>query len=153
MALGWTAGAFLLTAIAMMGAGVGLLVMMFAHGAAAVLGVLALIATAGAVSSVRRARARRKEAQVELDGAWDRVAAEVLAARVGELTAPELAREMKTDVEHAEGMLSRLSATGRARVEVTEEAELAYRVEEGAGESAGAGADAGAGAGAGAVRR
>jgi hypothetical protein len=129
MALGWLAGSFVLGSIAAMTVGVALLVGLASHLAAGVLGALALAAATLAVLSVQRWRRRRAEASAELDRAWDRVAGEVLAARKVDTTAADLARILRTDVEHAEGLLSRLSAGGRARVDVREhDAELAYRV-------------------------
>jgi hypothetical protein len=138
MALGWTAAAFVLGAIAMMGAGVALLVWLASHLAGIVLAALAAASLAGTVASVRRARRRRGEARTALDEAWDAVAGEVLAARTGETgetgetTAPDLAKAMQTDEAHAEGMLARLSALGRVRVDVRDDAELAYRASEAA---------------------
>lgn len=129
MALGWTAAAFMLVAVALMAAGAGLLVWFASHAAAIVLAVLATAAAAIAAGSARRARARRKDARVELDAAWERVAREVLKARGGETTAADLAKAMQTDEEHAEHLLSALSVEGRVRVDVRDDAELAYRVE------------------------
>jgi hypothetical protein len=42
------------------------------------------------------------------------------------MTAPELERTMLTEPEHAEGLLQKLSAQGRVRVAVREDAELGY---------------------------
>jgi hypothetical protein len=44
------------------------------------------------------------------------------------MTAADLARCMKTDEPHAERLLSELSALGRARVAVSDEAQLSYRL-------------------------
>jgi hypothetical protein len=137
MALGWLAASFVLGAIAAMTVGVALLVGLASHLAAGVLGALALAAATLAVISVQRWRRRRREAAAELDAAWDRVAGEVLAARQGDTTAADLAKIMRTSVDHAEGLLSRLSAGGRARVDVRDhDAELAYRVSVPASEDA-----------------
>jgi type IV secretory pathway TrbD component len=130
MALGWTAAAFVLGAVGMMAAGVGLLVWMASHGAAIVVGAIALAAFVATMGSLRRARTRRVEARAQLDEAWDHVAAEVLRARHGEMTATELAAAMQTDAVHAEHLLSKLSVEGRVRVDVRDDADLAYRVEE-----------------------
>jgi len=128
MALGWLAASFVLGSIAAMAAGVALLVGLASTLAAVLLGIVALGAATLAVVGFRRSRRRRAEARAELDHAWDRVAGEVLRSRSTDTTAAELARIMSTKEEHAEGLLSRLSAHGGARVDVTDEAELAYRV-------------------------
>ncbi|MGH7298469.1 MAG: hypothetical protein ACRELB_26245, partial [Polyangiaceae bacterium] len=70
MALGWTAAAFVLGAIGMMAAGVGLLVWFASHGAAIVLAAIAAAAFVATTASLRRARGRRAEARAELDQAW-----------------------------------------------------------------------------------
>jgi hypothetical protein len=132
MALGWLAAFFVLGAMAAMAVGVALLVALASHVAAGILGVVALVAVTLAVVSLRRSRARKGEARRELDQAWDHVASEVLGARRADTTAADLARIMKTDEAHAEGLLSRLSAHGRARVDVRDDAELAYRVSDAA---------------------
>jgi hypothetical protein len=54
----------------------------------------------------------------------------VLTARGAEVTAAQLAAEMHTDEDHAQSLLGRLSAHGRVRVDVRDDAELAYRVDE-----------------------
>jgi hypothetical protein len=128
MALGWLAASFVLGSIAAMTVGVALLVGLASHLAAAILGVLAFVTASLAVMSLRRRGARRAEANAALDQAWDRVAGEVLRARQVDTTAADLARIMSTSIEHAEGLLSRLSAHGGARVDVRDDAELAYRV-------------------------
>jgi Flp pilus assembly protein TadB len=128
MALGWLAAFLVLGSIAAMAVGVALLVWFASHVAAAVLGVVALVASTLAVASLRRSRRQRAEAREQLDHAWDRVAGEVLGSRRGDTTAADLARIMSTKEEHAEGLLSRLSAHGGARVDVRDDAELAYRV-------------------------
>ena len=128
MALGWLAASFVLGSIAAMAAGVALLVGLASPLAAGLLGVVALVAASFAVVSFRRSRRCRAEAREQLDHAWDRVAGEVLSSRTVDTTAAELARIMSTKEEHAEGLLSRLSAHGRARVDVRDDAELAYRV-------------------------
>ena len=56
------------------------------------------------------------------------MAGEVLRARAAaRRRRRDLAKTMRTDEHHAETMLARLSALGRARVEVRDDAELAYR--------------------------
>jgi hypothetical protein len=128
MALGWLAAFFVLGSIAAMAVGVALLVWFASHAAAALLGLVGAGAATLAVVSLGRSRRRRAEARAELDHAWDRVAGEVLRARSGDTTAADLARIMSTKEDHAEGLLSRLSAQGGARVDVRDDAELAYRV-------------------------
>ena len=128
MALGWLAASFVLGSIAAMAVGVALLVGLASHFAAALLGVVGVVAATLAVVSLRRSGRRRAEAREQLDHAWDRVAGEVLGSRSGDTTAADLARIMSTKEDHAEGLLSRLSAHGRARVDVRDDAELAYRV-------------------------
>ena len=128
MALGWLAASFVLGSIAAMAVGVALLVGLASHFAAALLGVVGVVAATLAVVSLRRSGRRRAEAREQLDHAWDRVAGEVLGSRSGDTTAADLARIMSTKEDHAEGLLSRLSAHGRARVDVRDDAELAYQV-------------------------
>jgi hypothetical protein len=101
-----------------------------AHGASLVFAVLAGVATTLAAASGLRSRARDREARGMLEEAWERVAAEVLCTRGNELTAAELARATRTDEGHAEALLSALSARGALRVDVRDDAELAYRVPE-----------------------
>jgi Flp pilus assembly protein TadB len=134
MALGWLAASFVLGAIAAMTAGVALLVWVPAHLPAVILGAIAVAAASLAWASLRRSRQRRTEARDALDRAWELVAREVLDARPGATTAPDLARIMSTDLEHAEGLLGRLSAHGDARVDVRDDAELAYRIDPGSEE-------------------
>ena len=128
MALGWLAAFFVLGSIAAMAVGVALLVGFASHAAAALLGLVGAGAATFAVVSLGRSRRRRAEARAELDHAWDRVAGEVLTSRREDTTAADLARIMSTKEDHAEGLLSRLSAHGHARVDVRDDAELAYRV-------------------------
>ena len=128
MALGWLAAFFVLGSIAAMAVGVALLVWFASHVVAALLGLVGAGAATFAVVSLRRSRQRRAEARAELDHAWDRVAGEVLTSRREDTTAADLARIMSTKEDHAEGLLSRLSAQGGARVDVRDDAELAYRV-------------------------
>jgi hypothetical protein len=131
MALGWLAASFLLGAIAAMALGVGLLLWLAAPLATFILGAIALVAASLAWASLRRSRRRRGEARDALDQAWESVASEVLRARPGATTAPDLAGIMSTDLAHAEGLLARLSAHGGARVDVRDDAELTYRIDAG----------------------
>jgi hypothetical protein len=135
MALGWLAASFVLGSIAAMAAGVALLVGLASHLAALILGATALVAASLAWNSWRRSRQRRREASEALEQAWERVAREVLGARNGTTTAPELARIMSTRLEHAETLLAGLSAHGGARVDVRDDAELAYRIDADAGDA------------------
>lgn len=128
MRLGWIAVTFVLGAIASMAVGVALLVGLAAHTASAVLAALAIGATVLAVLAGRRAKRAGKEARAKRDEAWVHVAEEVLRARAGEVTAKELATAMQTDEARAEELLSRLSASGRTRVEVRDDAELAHQI-------------------------
>lgn len=139
MGFGWTAAAGVLGAMALMTLGLALLVALASRTVGILFGALAAVAAALALVAWRRAGRRDAEARAKLDEAWERVAEEVLQARGGELTAPELARTMHTDETHAAGLLSRLSAAGRVRVAVRDDAELAYREE---GDEAGAAPEA-----------
>jgi hypothetical protein len=129
MAVGWIAGAVVLGAVGVMGVGLALLLWLASHVVAGVLGVLAVCTGLLAAYFLRRARRRDTDARVAVDDAWELVAGEVLAARGGETTAAELAKAMQTDEDHAQSLLGRLSARGRVRVDVREDAELAYRAE------------------------
>jgi hypothetical protein len=127
MALGWLGASFVLGSIAAMAVGVALLLWLASHVAAVLLGLVALGAATLAALSLGRSRRRKAEAREALDEAWQHVASEVLRARGGDTTAADLARIMSTDETHAEGLLGRLSALGHARVDVRDDAELAYR--------------------------
>jgi hypothetical protein len=129
MAVGWTAAWIVLGAVALGTGGLAILVALASHGAALVLGVVAAAFTAATAVGVRRAGRRSADARDRIEQAWEKAAGDVLAARHGEMTAPELASAMHTDEPHAESLLARLSAHGRARVDVRDDAELAYRVE------------------------
>lgn len=128
MRLGWIAATFVLGGIASMAIGLALLVGLAAHVASAVLIALAAGATVLALIAGRRASRAGQEARAKRDDAWVHVAEEVLRARAGEVTAKELATAMQTDAERAEMLLSRLSASGRTRVEVRDDAELAHQI-------------------------
>jgi hypothetical protein len=130
MALGWTAGAAVLGACAVMGLALASLLWLASHAAALVLAAVAVAAALLALAGLRRARQRGAEASDRLEQAWGLVAAEALHFRAGVLTAEDLAASLHTDVPHAERLLSRLSAQGRARVEIRDDAELTYRAEE-----------------------
>ena len=128
IAVGWTAGVVLLACIAVMAAGVAALLWTSAHVGALVLTGIGVGSALLAIISRGRAAAGNAKARAALEEAWQRAASEILEARAGELTAAQLADVMRTDDAHAEALLSGLSATGRARVEVRDDAELAYRV-------------------------
>lgn len=128
IAVGWLGATLVFGAIASMAVGVELLVgIATSTTAAVVLGLLALAGAVLAVLSGRRAAQSNAEARAKLENAWVHVAEEVMRARVGEVTAKDLARAMQTDEPRAERLLTHLSATGRARVEVREDADLVYR--------------------------
>lgn len=130
MRLGWIGATFVLGGIASMAVGLALLVGLGAHAVPTVLVALAIAATVLAGLAGRRARRAGKEARARLEDAWVHVAEEVLRARAGEVTAKELATAMQTDAARAEGLLSRLSVSGKTRVEVRDDAELAHQLAE-----------------------
>jgi hypothetical protein len=137
--LGWLGATLVFGSIASMAVGLALLVGLAASATpAAVLGVLALAGVVLAVLTGRRAARANAEARAKLEDAWAHVAEEVMRARVGHVTAKELAKAMQTDESRAEKLLARLSAAGRARVEVREDADLAYRPESERADSAAA---------------
>ncbi len=129
MAFGWRAGAIMLGLVAVLGIGFAMLLLFASHLAAGVIGGIALGAGMLAILLAGRARARDADASDALEDAWQKVAAEVLAARAGQTTAAQLARAMQTDEDHAQALLGKLSASGRVRVDVRDDAELAYRAE------------------------
>jgi hypothetical protein len=131
MAFAWTAAALTLAATGVMALGSAALLAAVWHAAALALGVVAGAALLLAALSWARAKRRRASARAQIDEAWEIVAAEVLRARGGETTAGELATAMRTDTPHAEALLGRLSAGGRVRVEVRDDAELGYGYEAG----------------------
>jgi hypothetical protein len=143
MGVGWLGATLVFGSMASMAVGLALLVGIAASATpAVVLGALALAGAVLAVLSGRRAARANAEARAKLEDAWAHVAEEVMRARVGEVTAKDLAKAMQTDEPRAERLLARLSAAGRARVEVREDADLAYRPDEERPESTGAGAGA-----------
>ena len=127
MAVGWGAGALVLGLSCVLLGSIALLFLaMHAHASAAILAVIALgAATLGAIAG-GRARAQRRLVRESLDLAWQRAAEDVLATRGAPLTPPELAAVLRTNGAHAERLLSALSAFGRTRVHVREDAELTY---------------------------
>jgi hypothetical protein len=127
MAVGWIAAALLFGAIGVVVLGFAPLLWLVSHVAAAVFAGLGGLAAMASAESARRAARCNAEVRAKLEDAWECVAREVIEGRDTEVTAPELARVMRTDDEHAEKLLMRLSAGGRVRVAVREDAELAYR--------------------------
>jgi hypothetical protein len=126
MALGWTAAAGVLGVAAMTTLLLGLLLWHAAHLAGVLLAVVAGVAFALAMGSALRARARRSEARVKLDEAWSTVAGELVAARGGDVTAANVAKALSIDEAYAQTLLSELSAEGRVRVAVRDDAQLSY---------------------------
>jgi type IV secretory pathway TrbD component len=127
MAVGWIAAAMLFGAIAVVVLGFVPLLWLVSHGAAAIFAALGGVAAFTSAESARRAARCNAEVRAKLEDAWERVAREVIEGHDVGMTAPELARVMRTDDDHAERLLMRLSAGGRVRVAVREDAELAYR--------------------------
>lgn len=128
--VGWLGVTFVFGSIASMAVGLALLIGLGTSVTpTAVLGALAFAGLVLAMLSGRRARRANREARAKLEDAWTHVAEEVMRARVGELTAKDLAKALQTDETRAEKLLARLSATGRARVDVRDDADLAYRPE------------------------
>jgi type IV secretory pathway TrbD component len=130
IAVGWTAAAIVLGATAAMATGVGLLLWHASHAAGGAIAALGMVATTLAVFFSSRARRAGRARATRLESAWESVAGEILQSRGGALTATDLARALYTDETHAETLLSHLSAGGRARVAVTELADLSYQAVE-----------------------
>lgn len=127
MAVGWGAGALVLGLSCVLVAAIALLFLaMNARASAGVLAVIAIGAAALGALAGGRARAQRRRVRESLDLAWQRAAEDVLATRGAPLTPPELAAALRTNEAHAERLLSTLSALGRTRVHVGDDAELAY---------------------------
>jgi hypothetical protein len=74
----------------------------------------------------RRGSAEQHKVVEALDEAWQRVAAEVIGAHGGELTAAELAKTLRSDVPTAERMLARLGAHDVVRSRVTDAGDVVY---------------------------
>jgi hypothetical protein len=127
MSLGWAAAAVVLAGGGFVMALLGLLLWRAAHLPAMVLGVVAGASLALSFASTLRSRARRADSRAALDRAWTAVAGELLAARGKDVTASDLARALSTDEAAAEEILSALSAEGRVRVDVRDDAQLSYR--------------------------
>jgi hypothetical protein len=131
MALGWSAGTLVLALSCVFVASIALLlVAVQAHSSAAILAVVALVAAALGTVAGGRARAQRRRVRESLDLAWQCAAEDVLATRAAHglqvMSPPELATVLRTNEAHAERLLSALSADGRIRVLVGDDAELAY---------------------------
>jgi hypothetical protein len=141
MAIGWAAGGVVLLATGVIALPVVLLLwsIPIAHVAALAVASVAAAALALAGLSAARYRARAAEARAKLEEAWRSVADELLRARGVDVTAPDLARALRTDEAHAEALLSGLSSEGHARVAVDDDAQLSYRFAPEAEAEAGAG--------------
>jgi hypothetical protein len=81
-----------------------------------------------AMLSWRRARSAAKELESTLDEAWGVVAGDVLAHRGDELTAEELAKDLRIEVPAAEQLLAQLSVSDFVHARVTDDGDLAYSV-------------------------
>jgi hypothetical protein len=132
MAVGWAAAAVTLGMGGLVTLPLALLLWHAAHLAAMVLAVVAGAALTLAFAGATRSRARRAEARVQIDQAWTTVAGELLAARGADVTATDVARALQIDERYAETLLSELSAEGRVRVAVGDDAQLSYRPSPGA---------------------
>lgn len=135
MGVGWMAAAVLFAVVAVMTGGLAALLWTSANAAALALTVLAAAAMGLGLASRARSARHTADARAQVDQAWQKAADEVLQGLGGEATAAGLARAMHTDEAHAEQLLAGLSAGGRARVEVRDDAELSYRIEADAAES------------------
>lgn len=127
MAFGWTAAAITLGIVAAFALVVALVLGHAAPMGAMVLGIVGGAAATLAIAGGLRANNRRREARNLVEQAWASVAGELLAARGGALTAAEVARALSIDEPYAERLLSELSAEGRVRVAVSDDAQLSYR--------------------------
>ena len=132
IAMGWRAAAIVLGATATMAIGVGVLLWQASHAAGGTIMALGIAATLFTLFFASRARGADRDRATRLQAAWESVADEILRARGGAITATELASTLYTDETHAETLLALLSAGGRARVAVTDLADLSYRSVEGA---------------------
>ncbi len=130
MAVGWWAGAAMTGASALMAAGIALLLWHASHVAAGTIAALGAALALVAAACTFRARRSDQDTTIRLEAAWASVAGELLRARGGAITAAELAYALRTDEGHAEALLAKLSADGRARVAVTEQSDLSYRTVE-----------------------
>jgi hypothetical protein len=127
MDLGWSAGTLVFGLSCVFLAALALfLLAVQARPSAAILAAVALGAAALGAVAGGRARAQRRRVRESLDLAWQRAAEDVLATRGARLTPLELAAALRTTEAHAERVLSALSAVGRIRVHVGDDAELAY---------------------------
>lgn len=127
MAFGWTAAAITLGIVASFALVVALVLGHAAPMGAMVLGIVGGVAATLALAGGLRARNHRGEARNRVEQAWASVAGELLAARGGALTAADVARALSIDEPYAERLLSELSAEGRVRVAVRDDAQLSYR--------------------------
>jgi hypothetical protein len=132
MALGWIAAAVVFGAAAATSLPLALLLWRVAHLAAMAIALVAGAALALAAFSALRARGRRAQARAKMHQAWTTVAGELVAARGSDVTSADVARALSIDERYAEDLLSELSAEGRVRVAVGEDAQLSYRPSPGA---------------------
>jgi hypothetical protein len=128
VALGWIAATMVLGATVFVCLPSAVLIAHVAHAASWVLASVAGLALVLSIASALRWRRASREASLRLEEAWQLVAAEALRARSADVTAAELAKCLRTDEAHAERLLSELSALGRTRVAVSDEAQLSYRL-------------------------
>jgi len=128
---GWMVGSGVVGAFGAISLLVALLVLSVASP-----GIVATVAALGATAipfvvamlAWRRGRAAAKEREKALDEAWGVVAGDVLAHRGDELTAEELAKDMRIEVPAAELLLAQLSVSDFVHARVTDEGDLAYSV-------------------------
>jgi hypothetical protein len=131
-AIAWRGGAVVLGMTGAMALALATLLAMAAgHLAAIVLAGLATLLVVLALVAVGRARGRDEGMRRALDEAWGTAAERLLVASDGGVSSAWLAGAMRTTEAHAERILASLSARGRARVDVGEDAELRYRVADG----------------------
>ena len=126
--VGWAVAAIVLGVSAFGAFVAAAIAWLVSHLAGAIVFPIVLIFAAFAIVARTRAKASAAEAKRALDAAWAGAAAQIVAAHGGETTAAELARTMHLSEPEAEAILSTLSSTDRARIDVGDDAELHYRV-------------------------
>lgn len=89
---------------------------------------LAIVPLILAMRSRGRARAARERASEAGERAWQAAAEDVAGRRKDGITAPELARTLGIEPEHADKLLTALAVTDRTRIDVGDDAEVRYSI-------------------------
>ncbi len=127
-AFGWGAGSIALAFTGALTSGMAALLWTASHGLGGGIGVLGAIFLVFAWRASARAGARRSDAAREVKAGWREGARTILAARGGNMTAAELAREMRIEPPEADELLTDLAAHDEAHLEI-DDGDVRFRIE------------------------